>query len=170
MIIMGLIYYYCDNGGGKTTSALGVALRALGQGKEVAIIQFLKWYQTGEVKFSHPLYHIHQFSPEGWKSRGELKKEDSVFIELGLRLAETYLKRSIPIDVLILDEISLAIKEKLIHPTDVLRILKMIPKETTVILTGREEIKELVELADIVNRIVEVKVPSNMPLDEGIQY
>ena len=72
------IYLYYGKGAGKTTSALGLALRALGHGQKVLVIQFLKWNRTtGEYLFKHPNYEIEQFSSTEWIGVATLTQKDA---------------------------------------------------------------------------------------------
>ena len=77
---MGYIYLYTRTGGGKTANALGLALRSVGHGRKVVIIQFLKWWKnTGEYKIRHklePFYEIYLFGRDGWIGLDNLGKED----------------------------------------------------------------------------------------------
>jgi len=169
----GTVYLYTGEGAGKTTNALGLALRCLGHGYKVVIIQFLKWWKnTGEYKFRRkfsPNYQIYQFGRRGWiglKNLGERDRELSV---KALRFAEKVVRREKP-RLLVLDEINLALDCKLLDVEDVIEFLKTVPKQTSVVLTGRRAPKELVAFADFVNEIIDVKHPSVIPTDKGIQY
>lgn len=169
---MGFIYLYTGNGAGKTTNALGLALRAVGHGLNAVIIQFMKGRKDiGEYKVKDrltPQYEIYQFgTPElvDLKSPSEL---DRRMAEEGLRFAEEILRRRPTL--LVLDEINLAVFCGLLDVDDVLGLLDKIPEETTVVLTGRYAVKELYERADFVNEIVDVKHPPEMITVRGIQY
>jgi cob(I)alamin adenosyltransferase len=72
--------------------------------------------------------------------------------------------------LLVLDEINLALDSKLLDVKEVLDFLKNVPKETSVVLTGRRAPKELVDFADFVNEVVDVKHPDEIPTVRGIQY
>lgn len=169
---MGYIYLYTGTGAGKTTNALGLALRSIGHGHKVIVIQFMKWWKkTGEYKFMRMMpryYEIHQFGREGWVGLKNLTEEDKRLAEKGLKFAEKCLKKK-P-NLLVLDEINLAIYCKLLSARDVLRLLKRIPKNTDVVLTGRYAPKELVKRADFVNVIKDMKHPKKIPATKGIQY
>jgi cob(I)alamin adenosyltransferase len=172
---MGLIYLYTGTGPGKTTNALGLALRCLGHGLRVVIIQFMKGRKSiGEWKIKEKLrkvglkYEIHQF---GRPVLINLKKPvaiDKKLAKQGLASARRILK-SAP-DLLVLDEINLAVAVHLLQVQDVLRLLVKIPKKTTVVLTGRYAPYELEARADFVNEIVDKKRPKKVPLTKGVQY
>ena len=170
---MGHIYLYTGTGGGKTTNALGLALRCVGHGLKVIIIQFMKWWKNvGEYKIKDklaPYYEIYQFGREGWIGLGNLTEEDKRLAEKGLEFARKIVKEKRP-HLLVLDEINLAVYCKLLDVKEVLKFLDEIPEETHVILTGRFASKELIERADIVNEVVEIKAPEKFPTVIGIQY
>ncbi|MCD6243225.1 cob(I)yrinic acid a,c-diamide adenosyltransferase [Candidatus Bathyarchaeota archaeon] len=170
---MGHIYLYTGTGGGKTTNALGLALRCVGHGLKVVIIQFMKWWKNiGEYKIKDklaPYYEIYQFGREGWIGLGNLTEEDKQLAEKGLEFARKIVKEKRP-HLLVLDEINLAVYCKLLDVKEVLKFLDEIPEETHVILTGRFASKELIERADIVNEVVEIKAPEKFPTVIGIQY
>jgi cob(I)alamin adenosyltransferase len=170
---MGYIYLYTGTGAGKTTNALGLALRSVGHKRKVVIIQFLKWWRkTGEYKIRNmlsPYYEIYQFGRKGWHGLGNLGEEDKKLAYKALKFAEKIVKEKKP-HLLVLDEINLALYCKLLEVKDVLVLLDKIPKKTDVVLTGRFAPKELLERADFVNEIVDVKYPKEMVTTKGIQY
>ena len=168
----GTIYLYTGEGGGKTTNALGLALRCLGHGYKVVIIQFLKWWKnTGEYKFRkkfHPQYQIYQFGRKGWIGLDNLDERDKKLAKKGLKFAKKVAKEKPRL--LVLDEINLVLHCKLLDVNDVIEFLKTVPKETNVVLTGRYAPRELVMFADFVNEIVDMKHPDEIPTVRGIQY
>ncbi|UCH69660.1 MAG: cob(I)yrinic acid a,c-diamide adenosyltransferase [Candidatus Bathyarchaeota archaeon] len=168
----GTIYLYTGEGGGKTTNALGLALRCLGHGYRVVIIQFLKWWKnTGEYKFQkkfQSLYKIHQFGRKGWIGLGNLDERDKELARKGLEFAKKIVKEKPRL--LVLDEINLALHCELLEVNEVIDFLKTVPKETNVVLTGRYAPRELVIFADFVNEIVDVKHPEEIPTVRGIQF
>jgi cob(I)alamin adenosyltransferase len=170
---MGYIYLYTGTGGGKTTNALGLALRSVGHGHKVVIIQFLKWWKrTGEYKIRKrlkPEYEIYQFCRKGWIGLKTLGKRDREIAKRGLEFAKKIVKEKKP-NLLILDEINLALHCKLLDLGEVLSFLDQIPKKTDVVLTGRHAPKKLKERADFVNEIVDIKHPRRIPSTKGIQY
>jgi len=169
---MGYVYLYTGTGAGKTTNALGLALRSIGHEHKVVIIQFLKWWKnTGEYKIKKKLlnYEIYQFGREGWIGLENLSEEDRRLTRKGLEFAKKILKGKKP-HLLILDEICLALHCKLLEMNDVLELLKNIPKRTDIVLTGRYAPKELIDRADFVNEIIDSKHPQDIPSTKGIQY
>lgn len=178
---------YYGTGGGKTTSALGLALRSVGHKNRVVVVQFMKWYEeTGEYKIKdmlHGYYEIRQFGKPGWLRLGkeepraemldlkirEPAERDREAAYEGLKYAENVLKEG-KTDLLILDEICLAAYSGLLKVTDVLKLLDRISKKTNVVLTGRYAPQELLDRADFVNRIEEIKAPKEFVNEKGIQY
>ncbi len=183
---MGYVYLYVGTGGGKTANALGLALRSVGHKKRVVIIQFFKWKKDiGEVLIRDrlkPYYEIYQFGREAWLGEkdqtaeyaGEKftvespKNHDKELAKKALDFAAKILKEK-P-HLLVLDEINLATQWNLLSVKDVLKLLDQIPKETTVVMTGRLAPKELIDRADFVNIVKAVKMPKHFELTEGIQY
>lgn len=169
----GHIYLYTGTGGGKTTNALGLALRSVGHKRKVVIIQFLKWWKnTGEYKIRKllaPYYEIYQFGRKGWHGLSNLGEEDKKLAQKALKFAEKVVKEKKP-HLLVLDEVNLALHCKLLDVKEVLAFLDKIPKRTDVVITGRFAPKELIDRADFVNEIIDVKHPREMVTTKGIQY
>jgi len=169
-----LLYLYTGEGGGKTTAALGLALRSVGHGHKVVIIQFMKGRKdVGEYKIArrlHPNYEIHQFGREEFVDLKNPSKEDKELAEKGVGFAREVLGRK-P-NLLVLDELNLAVSVGLVKVEDVLKLLDEAPKETVLAITGRYAPKELIEKADFVNEVKDVKHPykKGIPAQEGIQY
>ncbi len=170
---MGYAYLYTGTGGGKTTNALGLALRSVGHGHKVVIIQFMKWWKnTGEYKIRkklEPYYEIYQFGRKGWIGLSNLEEEDKTLAKRGLEFAKKIVKERKP-HLLVLDEINLAVHCKLLDFSEVLDLLDNIPKKTDVVLTGRHAPKELMDRADFVNEVRDIKHPKEIPTTKGIQY
>jgi len=173
VINIGYVYLYTGSGGGKTTNALGLALRSIGHRHKVVIIQFMKWWKkTGEYKIRKklkPYYEIYQFGRRGWVGFKNLNEKDKKLAEKGLKFAERIVKEKRP-HLLILDEINLAVYCNLLNVNDVIEFLDKIPKRTDVVLTGRFANKKLIKRADFVNEIVDIKHPKEIPTTKGIQY
>jgi len=170
---MGYAYLYTGTGGGKTTNALGLALRSVGHGHKVVIIQFMKWWKnTGEYKIRkklEPYYEIYQFGRKDWIGLSNLEEEDKTLAKRGLEFAKKIVKERKP-HLLVLDEINLAVHCKLLDFSEVLDLLDNIPKKTDVVLTGRHAPKELMDRADFVNEVKDIKHPREIPITKGIQY
>jgi len=187
---MGQIYLFYGTGGGKTTAALGIALRSVAHGHHVTVIQFLKhWKETGEYKAAKmlgPLYDIRQFGRQGWIKaakdgdevriggfKATLRKpsdEDKLVAAEALRYAERIVKSDHPPELIVLDEVCLAAHMGIVETVDVLDLLDKLPKGTDAILTGRYAPQKLIDRADFVNEVREIKAPSTFVSREGIQY
>lgn len=183
---MGKIYLFTGEGAGKTTAALGLAMRSIGHNHKVVMIQFMKWWkETGEYMIQEKLgdyYKVYQYGREAWLKISnkeakfgkekfnvqEVKAEDRKDALAGLKKAEEVMKEE-P-NLLILDEILLAVHSGLLSEKDVLGLLEEIPKKTTVVLTGRNATKNLIARADFVNTISATKYPKDIPSEKGIQY
>jgi len=165
------IYVFTGKGAGKTTAALGMALRALGHNHKVIVIQFLKWWKnTGEYRIKNKLksYEIYQFGRKGWHGFKNLNKEDKKLAEKALEFAEKALKRK-P-SLLILDELNLALYCKLIDIREVIKFLKKIPKNIDIVITGRNAPREIIAIADCVNEVKIIKYPKKIITKKGISY
>jgi cob(I)alamin adenosyltransferase len=170
---MGYIYLYTGTGGGKTMNAIGLAMRSIGHKHKVVIIQFLKWWKNiGEYKIRkklHPYYEIYQFGRKGWIGLENLDERDKKLAKRGLQFAKKIVKERKP-NLLVLDEINLAVHCGLLNVDEVIEFLDKIPKKTDVVLTGRYASKKLIDKSDFVNEIVDVKHPEKIPTTKGIQY
>jgi cob(I)alamin adenosyltransferase len=170
---MGHIYLYTGTGAGKTTNALGLALRSVGHKHRVIIIQFLKWWKnTGEYKVQKllaPYYEVYQFGRKGWVGLSNLNDEDRALAQKALQFAEKAAIEKKP-HLLIMDEVNLALHCRLLDMQEVIRVLNRIPKKTDVVLTGRYAPKKLMERADFVNEVRSIKAPKKMVTTKGIQY
>ena len=162
-----MILVFTGNGKGKTTAALGQAMRALGQGKRVLIIQFIKGpWKTGEDLFAKKL-RVTGYKLQVIKTgKGFVKilgdklpfKEHQKSAQEGLQLAKKSIA-SKKYDLIILDEINNAVDLKLVSAKDALKIIKFLPKKTDLILTGRNAPKAFIKIADLVTEMKEIKHP-----------
>ncbi len=170
---MGYVYLYTGTGAGKTTNALGLALRSVGHKRKVIIIQFLKWWKNiGEYKIRKklaPYYEIYQFGRKGWVGLKNLTEKDKEICRRALEFAKKIAWEKKP-HLLVLDEINLALHCKLLDVKEVLEFLDNLPKRTDVVLTGRYAPKELIRRADFVNEIRVIKMPKKIVTTKGIQY
>lgn len=178
------IHLYIGNGEGKTTNAFGLALRAIGHGKKVIIIQFLKGRKNiGEYmvkrKFGKALgklYNIHQFGRKEFIDLKHPKNLDFELAKKGFEFAEKVisLKANMP-DMLILDELALAAAYGLLNIKEIIGFLKNAKnakKEITIVITGRKTPKELIKIADLVTEMKCVKHPyqKGEKAKEGIEF
>jgi len=168
-----VVFVYTGTGGGKTTAALGVALRAIGHGKKVVVVQFMKWWKnTGEYKAQkklRPNLEIYQFGRRGWIGLKNLDERDKRLAEKGLKFAENVLREK-RLDILILDEINLAVHCGLLKIEDVENLLMKVPPNVHVFLTGRYAPKRLMRLADFVVEVRDRKKPKEIKPIKGVNY
>ncbi len=152
-----MIQIYTGKGKGKTTAALGLALRAAGAGKKVYICQFLKGKYCCEHISLKALRNI-KFKQFGSGSliKDSPAKKDFALAKCGLEAAKKVI-RDKKCDVLILDEINAALNLGLIKTKDIVELIKKTPRETELILTGRSAPAQLLKLADLVSEIREIK-------------
>jgi len=160
----GLVYVYTGDGKGKTTAAIGSAVRAAGHGKRAVIIQFLKKGDYGEKRSSLEIY---QFGREQFVF--EPKERDYELAGEGIAFAEKVLKEH-PF-LLVLDEINVALSMGLVDAGDVSNIIEG-RGETNIILTGRNAPREFMDMADLVTEMRNVKHPFDRGIKgrEGLEY
>jgi len=156
----GLIQVYTGNGKGKTTAALGVALRAVGHGLKVFVIQFMKgninYGELESVKRLSPCLTIKQMGRETFVSKTNPDPIDIKMAQEGFALAEKAIKSG-EFDIVILDEINVAIDYGLIPLSDLLQLLDSKPDSVELILTGRNAKPEIMDKADLVTEMVDRK-------------
>jgi cob(I)alamin adenosyltransferase len=170
----GLVQVYTGNGKGKTSAAFGLALRAVGRGLKVFIIQFIKGgFDYGElyVVSKLPNLTLKAFGRGKFVTEKPAGKEDVALAGEALALAEEAVRGG-RYDVVILDELSVALSLNLISLEEVLKLIKEKPKHVELILTGRDAPEEIVEAADLVTEMKEVKHPykKGFPARKGIEY
>ena len=156
----GLVQVYTGNGKGKTSAAFGLALRAIGRGLRVYIIQFIKGgFDYGELYIVNklPNLELKAFGRGQFITKKPPEKEDIKLAEEALSLAEKVI-RSGEYDVVILDEINVALNLGLIEIDRVQEIIEKKPKHVELILTGRSAPEKLLEIADLVTEMKEIKL------------
>lgn len=169
----GLVQVYTGNGKGKTSASFGLALRAVGRGLKVYVIQFIKGgFDYGElyVVDKLPGLTLEAFGRGKFVSE---EKPDMVDIDLArqaLAKAQEIMKGDV--DVLILDEINVAVNLKLIDIKEVLELIRKKPEHMELVLTGRKAPVEIVQAADLVTEMIEIKHPYNSGFKarKGIEY
>lgn len=155
----GLIQVYTGEGKGKTTCALGLALRAVGQGFKVFMVQFLKTDDTGEVQAARrlaPDFTIQSFGTPGFPKLSEPDPKTLDAAQRAFALARQVILAG-DHDLVILDEINLTLTYGLVPLGEMLEILRQRPPYVEVVLTGRAAPPELVDLADLVTEMRPVK-------------
>jgi cob(I)alamin adenosyltransferase len=171
----GLIHVYTGNGKGKTTAALGTALRAAGHGLKVLIIQFMKQQDSiGEMKAlagtDLPIT-IKQFGQRVFFKSRACEPMDIHIAHQGLQFfreameSETY-------DLIVLDEIIMAIYFGLLKQKEVIDLIQTRPSHLHLLLTGRKATKKLKDLADLVTEMKEVKhyYRRGVHAQKGLEY
>ena len=170
----GLVTVFTGNGKGKTSAALGIALRALGHGLKVRIIFFMKGeFSYGEDRILEKLPNIslQRFGPPGFCDPENIRDEDRAEAGRALQSAREALSRE-EYDVVVLDEVSVVAAWGLITVEDVLELVGRKPAQVDLVLTGRYADARLMEVADIVTEMVEVKhpFPTGMLARRGVDY
>jgi len=170
----GLVIVITGNGKGKTTAAFGQALRAIGQGYKVFVLQFMKGRKYGEFiaaeKYLPPLT-IRMSGLDSFVMRNNPADIDIELAQKGLDAAQKAIKSG-KYDMVILDEINVALDFKLIALTEVIELIKNKPANLDLILTGRYAPPEIIELADTVSEVKEVKHHYKVGIKDraGIEY
>ena len=160
----GIVIVYTGNGKGKTTASLGVALRAIGHGLRVCMVQFIKgeWHY-GELNSIKKLEPDFELIVAGKGFIGII--DDDHAYEEHVRAARTALdivEQKILLDtfdIIILDEINYAVHLGVLQLAEVLKILQNRPKHLSLILTGNHACEEIITLADLVTEMKEIKHP-----------
>lgn len=172
----GRIHLYCGEGKGKTTAAMGLAARAAGQGVPVVIAQFLKANTSAELKVlkaSPCVFAVN--GPEQVKftfaMTSEEKQEFQIIWQQVFQEAAR-LCREKEAGLLVLDEAIGAINKEMLPLEQVTGFLKARPDKLEVVLTGREPVKELTELADYITEMKKIRHPFDygQAAKKGIEY
>lgn len=155
---VGYVQIYTGDGKGKTTAALGLALRASGHGMCTYIGQFMKGQQYGELDAlrDHPCITIEQYGDPRCIRREEVTPEHVAQAREGLERARAAMLSG-EYDIVVLDEANVAIWFGLLEVKDVLAFLDQKPERVEVVLTGRRAPQELIDRADLVTEMREVK-------------
>lgn len=153
----GYIHIYTGNGKGKTTAAFGLALRAAMAGKKVYIGQFVKGMAYSETKCTDfiPGIEIEQYGTTCYIDRNP-DEEDVKRAKQGLEKCKSVLASGAA-DVVVLDEIFIAVYFKLLEDDEVLEALRAKAEHVEVVLTGRYASEAMIKVADLVTEMREVK-------------
>ena len=156
----GYVQIYTGNGKGKTTAALGQALRAAGSGLQTFIVMFMKDYSYGEIRMIKNLsdwIRLEQYGNDDFVFRKQPPdNEDKKSAHMALKRAREVML-SAEYDMLIMDEVCVAIHFGLLKTEDVLSLLEEKPDSIELILTGRYCPPELIEKADLATEMQEIK-------------
>jgi cob(I)alamin adenosyltransferase len=170
----GLVYIFTGDGKGKTSAALGVVLRALGHGMRVHITHFMKGdYPYGErdVLSKLPNVTVASFGSLKFVDPANVKPEEIEQARLALAAAREAMLSG-DYDLIVLDEVNIAVAWKLVELDEVVRLIEDKPKNVELILTGRQADTKLVQLADLVTEMLKIKHPydEGVPARKGIDY
>jgi len=170
----GLVMVYTGNGKGKTTAALGLGLRAIGAGQRVLLVQFMK----GDPSYSElkgiaflPGFEVVQTGLHHWVAKEHVSLLDRAEAQRGMNIARNAFVEERH-ELVILDELNCAIDYGLIPETDVLELLTHRPQFMSVCITGRGAPSLLLEAADMVSEVIEVKhhFRQGVPAQKGIEF
>lgn len=167
----GLVHLYCGDGKGKTTAAMGLALRALGQGMQVVVVQFLKNGTSGELEPLKKLGAAVYSGQPGAKFTFQMNAEEKAQAtkENNARLAEALQQ---PCDLLILDEICAARNSGMVDEALAKQAVLERPQHREVVLTGRNPEAWMVEAADYITEMQPRRHPyeQGIPARKGIEF
>lgn len=172
----GLVLVNTGNGKGKTTAALGMAFRAWGQGMKVLVLQFIKGgWKYGELKAAEklgPYYEMRQMGEGFIKGPGDQSLEEHRHAAAeALEAARTEISSG-KYDLIVLDEILYAINYGLVALDDALDLIAKKPEPLHLVLTGRDAPPEIIERADLVTEMREIKhhYSRGIPAQKGIEF
>ena len=165
-----MIELYCGDGKGKTTAAVGLAVRAAGNGIPVLFFQFMKDGSSGEMKILGQLPKVTAYYPEAFygfsnvmneHQKEEMKIQYAKLLEMAIQMIEK--QRSVQLQeinqVIILDEIIHACNKELVSEENLLKLIEKCPSNTEIILTGRNPSERLLEKADYISEIKNCRHP-----------
>jgi cob(I)alamin adenosyltransferase len=175
---MGYVYLFTGDGGGKTTNALGLALRAVAHKRKVFLAQLLKWENnTGEfiiqeMKEFAEYYMVQQYGRYGWHGLDNLTEQDKLNSKQAIVDAWYNIKYG-DCKLIIFDEINLAVYCDLIeidYIKQFIQTVKSLYPNVDIVMTGRNAPQKLMDLADFVIEIKPLKIPTEQVCTEGVQY
>ena len=171
----GFIQCYTGEGKGKTTAALGLALRAAGHNKKIIIFQFMKGQiNYGELESVKKLYPNIKIIQCGRKEFVSKEKPEEIDIKLAKDCWNKAKKTifSNTYDIIVLDELNVALDFKLLQIDEVISTLKNRPENVEIIVTGRYAPEEIIEISDLVTEMKEIKHYYNkgIPEREGFEF
>ncbi len=172
-MIKGLIQVYTGDGKGKTTAALGLALRAAGRNMKVLIVQFMKKWDYGELHSIELISNItlRTFGTKDFVYKGKAKKIDYEEAEKAFSFGAEGMQSG-DYDIVIFDELNMALYYELLDLKKVVEKLKGKPDEVEVVITGRRAPEEIIGIADLITEMKEVKHPYQKGIEarRGIEY
>jgi len=166
----GMIHVYYGDGKGKSSICFGMVVRMLGWGKRVLVIQFLKGQESGEGRYFGDKGVVERFGKEEFLNKKSVNEEDVKEVRGGLKRAKEALKEGF--DLVILDEIGVAVEFGLVSEIEVETVLEERGDEVEVVLTGRWMGEMLKKNADYVVEIKNIKHPYNKGVRarKGVEY
>lgn len=169
----GVVIVNTGDGKGKSTSGFGVAIRALGHGQKVAVVQFIKGtWKTGEGQFFARFPEItHVVSGDGFTWDTQDRDQDIAAATQGFNRAKALIEAG-EHDVVILDEINVAANYGYLDPQAIAEVLKNKPEEVSVVVTGRNAPEEVIEAADTVTemRMVKHAFEAGIRARKGVEF
>lgn len=171
---IGLVQVYTGSGKGKTTAALGLTLRAAGNNMRTFFAQFLKSTPSGEAKAIEllaPYVTLEQFGSSGWVLEKGGTPEQRAAAAAGLVAARRALSEG-AYDIVVLDEVNVAIDLGLLELDQVLDLIDQRPSHIELVLTGRQAPQAIIDRADLVTEMREVRHPyhNGVPARVGIEF
>ncbi len=171
---LGLVQVYTGDGKGKTTASIGLAMRAVGKGMKVLMVQFLKGRAYGELesaKLFSDRFRIIQSGLDSFVKKGEPSAEDLRLAHEGLETARRAIMSG-EYDIVILDEINVAVELGVLAVEEVLPVIDGRPKGVEVVLTGRYAPEEFCRRADIITEMKNVRhcFDNGVQMREGIEF
>ncbi|MBD7912995.1 MULTISPECIES: cob(I)yrinic acid a,c-diamide adenosyltransferase [Clostridium] len=164
----GLVHIYCGEGKGKTTTSIGLSVRAAGNGMKVIFTQFLKNNDSSELKILNSIENIDLIPCEEsfgfFFNMTDEQKVEAKKVYSSLLTSVLKKSKEADYDMLVLDEIMAAYNYNLVDRDELIEFLKNKPEKLEVVMTGRNPDEKLIELADYVSNIQKIK----HPYDKGI--
>ena len=172
-MIKGIIQVYTGDGKGKTTAALGLALRAAGRNMKVLIVQFMKKWDYGELHSIRliPNITLETFGTKEFVHKGKVEKIDYEEAEKAFSFGVDGMQSG-DYDIVIFDELNMALYYELLDLKEVIQKMKEKPQNVEIVITGRRAPEEIIEIADLVTEMKEVKHPYQKGVEarRGIEY
>ena len=170
----GLLIVHTGKGKGKSTAAMGLAVRAIGNGMKVGIVQFVKGvWETGERKVLErfPDLCVMRAMGEGFTWETQDKVRDIKAVEKAWRTARDMMADD-SFDMVILDELNIALRYGYIDVAEILSVLSPRREMLHVVVTGRNAREELIEAADLVTEMTQIKHPfrSGVKAQAGVEF
>lgn len=156
----GYVHVYTGPGKGKTTAALGLGLRASGAGLKVHMVQFMKGRRYSEIDTIENIanFTISQHGRDEYVSKENPDQIDIDLAQKGFKYAKEIINNG-KYDMIILDEINVAVDYNLIALKEVIKLLEGKPEKLELILTGRDAHPDIIKIADLVTEMLEIKHP-----------